>query len=410
MACESTLSGLLAGLTRVRDAKTARASSWDRTGRNADSWRFEPGETRVLAEVDGPGTITHIWMTQGGPPFLYREAVLKIYWDGERNPSVNVPLGDFFCLGHSLVNSFCSLPFTASTGQPYRFGAGCALNCYLQMPFRQHARIELSNEADHPHNQYFYVDYETYENPLDDDVAYLHAQWRRENPTPGWGPEIPVNSAEANVANVGRVAYANNYVVLEARGRGHYIGCNLSVTNFHGTWWGEGDDMIFVDGEKWPPSLHGTGSEDYFNQAWGMQDNAFLTNGSSVFEGRSVVGRGVWEGGNHNQFVGGYQTSYNFHLTNPVHFRKDIRVTLEHGHGNHTANDWSSTAYWYQLEPHTPLKLLSVEKRLPLLLTYDNPPARRVTGRQQTITPEMKKMKKQWAKAQAPKPEKRKKR
>ncbi|MCM8820979.1 MAG: DUF2961 domain-containing protein, partial [Candidatus Omnitrophica bacterium] len=273
------MAGILKELYRVKDTITKRISSYDVSGRNQDCWKIEPGETKTLAEIEGPGCITHIWMTQGGRSFLYREMALKIYWDGEKNPSINVPLGDFFCLGHSLVNSFCSLPFTASTSSPYQFGAGCALNCYLQMPFRKYAKIELVNEGKYVHIQYFYIDYELYKEKFGDDIAYLHAQWRRENPTPGWGPEVKVNTPEANVVNKGKVAYSNNYVILEAEGRGHYIGCNLSVANFHGTWWGEGDDMIWVDGYKWPPDLHGTGSEDYFNQAWGMQDNAFLFNG-----------------------------------------------------------------------------------------------------------------------------------
>jgi len=121
---------LLAGLTRVVRARSARQSSWDRSGRNADRWILEPGETRVLAEMDGPGCITHIWMTQRSG---YREVLLRMFWDGEESPSVLVPLGDFFCLGHNIVNSFCSLPFTASTRNNNRFNAGCALNCYLQM-------------------------------------------------------------------------------------------------------------------------------------------------------------------------------------------------------------------------------------------------------------------------------------
>ena len=382
--------GLFSNLVRVKDARTKRQSSWDVTGGNADAWRIEPGETKVLAELDGPGAITHIWMTQGGEPFLYREVVLRMFWDGEKNASVNVPLGDFFCLGHSLVNSFCSLPFSASTASAYRFGGGCALNCYLTMPFRRHARIEVTNEGPKPYSQYFYVDYELFDQPLDDDVAYFHALWHRENPTPGWGQHFNYLTGEPNIPNKEEVAYTNNYPILEAEGRGHYIGCNLSVTNFHGTWWGEGDDMIFVDGEKWPPSLHGTGSEDYFNQAWGMQENAFLFNGSSIFEGRTMIGRGLWEAGNYNRIVGGYQTSYNFHLLNPVHFRKSIRVTIEHGHGNYYSNDYSSTAYWYQLEPHKAFGLLPVEKRLPLLLVYNNPPARRTRKRKTIISPEMK--------------------
>ncbi len=350
--------GFLSNLAKLRDARTGRASSWDRSGRNRDNWQIPPDASVVLAEIDGPGCITHIWMTQSmritrmadhvvQDPDMYRKLVLKMYWDGEKNPSIHVPLGDFFCLGHSIASNFSSLPFSSSTAQHGKFGAGAALNCYLPMPFAKHARIELANEGEWAAAQYFYIDYETYDRPLDEDVAYLHAQWRRENPTDGWGHGIRVNTQEVDIPNLDG---NGNYVFLDAQGRGHYIGCNLSVTNLQNTWWGEGDDMIWIDGYKWPPDLHGTGSEDYFNQAWGMQKNAFLFNGSSLFE--------------HD--VPGYQVSYNFHLTNPVHFRKSILVTMEHGHANHLANDWASTAYWYQVEPHRPFDLPAVDERLPI--------------------------------------------
>ena len=376
------MGGLLDGLTRIRKAGTTRSSSWETNGRNRDCWGFEPGETRVLAEMDGPGCITHLWMTQ---PRGYREVVLKIYWDGEENPSVCAPLGDFFGLGHNIVNSYCSLPFTASTRANNRFNQGCALNCYLRMPFYKHARVELANEGAQTHRQYFYVDYETHDQPLPEDTALFHAQWRRENPCKGWGHEIRVNTPEANIANLGREAWRNNYLILDAKGEGHYIGCNLSVSNFQGTWWGEGDDMIWVDGYKWPPDLHGTGSEDYLNQAWGMQDNAFLFNGSSI----------------HEQNTNGYQTSYVFHLTNPVRFAKSLRATIEHGHGNHLANEMASTAYWYQIEPHAPFGILPVAQRLPVRRTGDgewlDDKERRTPKKRIRPNDEMRKMKKRWA-------------
>jgi hypothetical protein len=355
--------GLFADLTRARDARTARCSSWDQTGRNQDAWTIEAGQTVTLADLEGPGCITHIWMTQAcsrliadrlvQDPDYYRKVLLKMYWDDQQHPSVLVPLGDFFCLGHSIANSFASLPFTVSARPEaqYRFGGQAALNCYFPMPFRRRARIEVTNENDVPYRQYYYVDYELYREDLPADTVYFHAQWRRENPLAGWDPRVIVNSPEANVANL-QEGSRNNYLILEAEGRGHYVGCNLSVTNFQGTWWGEGDDMIFIDGEAWPPSLHGTGSEDYFNQAWGMQENAFPFNGSSIYEGRKP----------------GYQTSYRFHVVDPVRFSTSIRVTMEHGHGNHSANDWASTAYWYQTLPSKPFDILPVEQRLPIRL------------------------------------------
>lgn len=332
-------------IARIRDARTRRASSWDTSGRNRDYWRIEPGETRVLADLEGPGCITHIWMTQ---PRHYRECVLRFIWDEAPRPSIVVPLGDFFGLGHGLVNSYQSLWFSASTRWNHRFEAGCALNCYLPMPFRSRARVELVNESGETHGQYFYIDWERWDAFPDQDLGYLHAEFRRENPFGGWGGEIEVNTPEADVANRGRTAWRNNYVILDAKGRGQYVGCNLSVTNFQGTWWGEGDDMIWVDGYKWPPDLHGTGSEDYLGQAWGMQRNAFLRNGSSIFE----------------RDTDGYQTSYVFHVENPVRFRKEIRVTIEHGHANHLCNEMSSVAYWYADRPRGVTKIPSVTKRL----------------------------------------------
>jgi hypothetical protein len=320
----------------------------------------------------------------------YRECLLTITWDNAAAPSIVVPLGDFFCLGHSLVNSFQSLPFTASTAKERanQFDQGCALNCYLPMPFRERALVQLVNQSRDVHRQYFYVDYEQYDDPLPEDTGYLHAEFRRTNPFGGWGHEVLVNHPEANIVNKERTAWRNNYVILEARGHGHYIGCNLSVTNFQGTWWGEGDDMIWVDGYKWPPDLHGTGSEDYLNQAWGMQDNAFLRNGSSLFAANT----------------GGYQSSYVFHLENPVRFRKSIKVTIEHGHGNHLQNEMSSVAYWYSEAPAAVAAPPPVTKRLPVL--RDNTgkwlqdKRRQCPGKAIPLNAEMKRMKAQWAKKQ----------
>lgn len=373
--------GLLASLTRSKNARSLRASSWDVSGRNGDAWRIEAGETKVLADIKGAGCINHIWMTQGKG---YRDVLIRIFWDDEENPSVLCPLGDFFGLGHEIVNSYQSFLFSASTNGNNKFNTGCALNCYAQMPFRKSARIELVNEGTEAHGQYFYIDYELYDKPLDDDVIYFHAQFRRENPCNGWGHEVKVNTQEANIINAERLAWTNNYLILEAEGKGHYIGCNLSVSNFQRTWWGEGDDMIWVDGYKWPPDLHGTGSEDYLNQAWGMQDNAFMRNGSSIHESNTK----------------GYQTSYVHHLENPVRFQEEIKVTIEHGHGNHLSNETSSVAYWYQTEPHKPFGIVPAKQRKPVQQDDDGnwvsdesvqtPPA------ELEINDEMKKMKAQW--------------
>ena len=387
---------MLDDLTRIRDRKTLRFSTWDTTGRNADFWWIEPGETKVLAEIEGAGIITHIWMTQADH---YREVLLKFTWDDARSPSVVVPLGDFFGLGHGIVNSYESMLFTASTPRNNEFNTGCALNCYVPMPFLKGAKIELINQSKERHRQYFYIDAETCDPAEIEGRGYFHAEFRRTNPFGGWGHEISVNTPEADLANKGQIAWDHNYVICETKGKGHYIGCNLSVTNFQGTWWGEGDDMIWVDGYKWPPDVHGTGSEDYLNQAWGMQDNAFQRNGSSIFEGNTKTvtkkNRGWWQG------VGGYQTSYVHHIENPVRFNKEIKVTIEHGHGNHLANEMSSVGYWYAAKPTKVIAPPPVAKRMPVLQDSQGnwlmDKSNQCPGKTIPLNAEMKAKKKKWA-------------
>jgi len=381
-------------ITLIQNRKTGRVSSWATDGRNGDRWFIPAGESRVLADIKGPGRITHIWMTQGTH---YRESLIRITWDNAEQPSVLCPLGDFFGLGHGMVSSYQSLLFSASTRFPYKFNQGCALNCYVPMPFRERALIELVNESDKAHMQYFYVDYETDDN-LPERAGYFHTEFRRTNPFGGWGPEIATNkpgSQFSDIVNTERLAYENNYVILETKGRGHYLGCNLSVTNLRGDWWGEGDDMIWVDGYKWPPDLHGTGSEDYLNQAWGMQDNAFLRCGSSIFEGHTLKEFSLtpWS-------TGGYQTSYVHHLENPVRFQKEIKVTIEHGHGNHLANEMSSTAYWYAEKPTAAVEPPPVKQRLPILRDEDGnwliDPGNQCPGKLVPLNDEMREMKRKW--------------
>lgn len=345
---------MLNNIALIRNAKTGRASSWNQTGANGDCWKIPAQSSVVLADIAGPGCITHIWMTQIDG---YRECLLRITFDDAPGPSVLCPLGDFFCVGHGKPQTFQNYFFTASKCDDPRFLTGCALNCYLPMPFRRRAVVELINESEKPRNQFFYIDYETHDD-LPDNAAYLHAEFRRVNPFGGWGGDATLIET-GKAINKEEKAWRDNYVILDAKGRGHYIGCNLSVTNFFDppdgdNWWGEGDDMIWVDGYKWPPDLHGTGTEDYFNQAWGTQPSAFLRNGSSYFEpGRT-------------SFHGGLHTYYVFHVENPVHFRESIKVTIEHGHANSLRNDYCSVAYWYASEPTPVRDCPPLAKRLPI--------------------------------------------
>lgn len=377
------------GIAAIRSGiRTKRISSWDAAGKNTDRILMSPGESRTLAKIEGPGKITHIWMTHANDdPAVLRKMLIKIYWDGEEHPSVLVPMGDFFCLGHSIVNSFQNIFVSASTNRNNMFTGRVALNAYFPMPFRQSARIEVVNETDRDHIQYYYIDYELYDRPFADETGYFHACFRRENPTPGWGHEITVNTRPAR--SVSNLSDKDNYLVLEAEGEGHLIGYNLSVTNlqtrlmnpFERTWWGEGDDMIFIDGEPWPPSIHGTGSEDAFHQAFAMQPNAYLYHGSSIWE----------------KHTNGYQTSYVFYPVSPIRFTRSIRLSIEHGHANHLANDYSSVAYWYQKEPHRAFGIVNTRQRLPLVPSFSFPEGSRTDGRTIALNEEMKAAKQDWA-------------
>lgn len=346
---------MLEGLSRLREGQSRRLSSYDTTGGNWDAWRINGGETRELARITGPGCIRHIWATVSAEDEHYlRKALLRAYWDGEASPSVDTPLGDFFGVGHGVVNSYsCAvLNMSANRGQEKH----AAMNCYFPMPFSQEARIALVNESDKPINSvYFYLDYDLLPTAPDDHGRF-HAKWRRENPTDGWARVKPQQQPDwGEAGRLPNLTDRENYLFLEARGRGHFVGVNLSVHNLCGGWWGEGDDMFMVDGQKWPPDLHGTGSEDYFSHAWGMQPhNSFLYNGVSYHKPGTAF--------NYNERI----TVYRYHINEPVIFHKSLRVSIEHGHANSHSNDYSSVAYWYQTEPHYDFcAMLPVDRRLP---------------------------------------------
>jgi hypothetical protein len=317
--------GLLSSLGRTQDYVSKRVSSYDRTGGNKDSLTIKAGETAVLADLKGPGAIHHIWVTIAAEAFYGRKIVLRLYWDGEAAPSVEAPIGDFFGVGHGLDRNVDSIPIAVSS-------EGRARNCYWPMPFRRSARVTVTNEgtAEVP-AFYYYVDYRELKS-LPADAVYFHAQYHQETPCePG-----------------------RNYVILDAEGRGHYVGCNLSVLERAMGWWGEGDDMIYVDGESFP-SLQGTGSEDYFSDAWGMRESA-----------RPFYGCPLQE---EDFLAGAKATVYRFHIPDPIPFKTSIRATIEHGHANDRSDFYSSTAYWYQAEPHKPFPALPpVAARLPYAL------------------------------------------
>ena len=269
----ATLSGSagpLGDIARLRDVVSGRLSSWDRSGRNDDYWVIPPGGTITIADLPGPGTIMHLWLTQWSrhvlgvdwevpEPDLLRTLVLRITWDDQSTPAILVPLGDFFGLRNGIAATYASLPFTASANPntDLRQSGHLALNCYLPMPFGSRARIDLVNESDNWVGQYFQVDFELQRDPHPPEVGYLHAAWHRDRGSVGWGPDLTVNGPEAQTAV--NLDPSGNYTILQVEGDGQYVGCNLTVVHGRGdrrglrpgesSWWGEGDDMIVVDGE-----------------------------------------------------------------------------------------------------------------------------------------------------------------
>ncbi|HJP84316.1 MAG TPA: glycoside hydrolase family 172 protein, partial [Fimbriimonadaceae bacterium] len=215
--------GSLAQLPFLRDYESRRSSSYDRTGGNEDWVTVAPGSSTTLLSNDRPGCVKHIWLTVGNDDLYPRKCVIRMWWDGEEQPSVEVPLGDFFGIGHGLRRNFTSVPLQMSPED------GRGFNCWWPMPFNA-ARIEVQNECEGPINLYFYVDWEEFAEPVPGSVARFHAQWRRENPTEGWLKErlTPENYLEI-WRRKPNSSDADNYVILEAEGNGIYVGCNLNV-------------------------------------------------------------------------------------------------------------------------------------------------------------------------------------
>jgi len=345
------------GLTRLVAGRSKRSSSWDRTGGNDDCVRIDPGKTWVLADIDGPGMITHIYLTIIDPaPLDYRDGVLRMYWDGEETPSVEVPFGDFFCVPNCTVKPFESLMMVINSGGPHPVNNG--FNCYFPMPFSKGARIELVNQGPRIFGGglgrlWYHVDYEVYDEPsITESLGRFHAQWRRECPTTVWDAPKQERLAWPAV----NLSDEENYAILEAQGHGHLAGLFLQVNNLQGGWYGEGDDMIFIDGESWPPSIHGTGSEEIFGGgACPSEEYAGPYTGFLQVENR---GGDTFFGNN---------AMYRWYMQDPVRFMKSVRWSIEHGHANDFANDYASVAYWYQAEPHALFPTLPpVEKRHPL--------------------------------------------
>ena len=347
------LSGLLSDLTKPHDYVLKRSGSWDRSGGNADERKIAPSETLTVLEDSGPGVITHVWFTiASGENHHLKKLVLRMYWDDEATPSVEAPIGDFFGLGLGEYFTYQSLPLAVSSEK--------ALNSFFPMPFQKKARITVTNEGVRRVDACYYnIEYRVYAKPLPTDTLYFHAQYRQAAPNLGWTNQWQSNG-EPFVNEKPNLNGEGNYVWLEATGRGHYVGETMSVLQNQDGWWGEGDDMFFVDGDKLP-TIEGTGSEDYFMGAWDFGDKPF----SYELMGAPVKGEEV---------AGSHSSVYRFHLDSPIPFTKSIRATIEHGHANHRSDNYYSVAYWYQAEPHASFPALPpVNERIPRIYPVGGP-------------------------------------
>ena len=294
-----------------------------------------PGQTVVLLEETGPGCVTHVYCALAFPELTdYRDAILRCYWDGEPTPSVEVPLGDFFGIAHARVRLVRSALTAVNPG----FGSSNGLHAYFPMPFSTGARITLEHRGDRPLGGalpalWYHVDYETYERPLPDDALRFHAQWRQERPTTAVGkrPNVQLHGAK-NLDGL------ENYVALEAAGAGQMVGLLLEINNVAGGWYGEGDDMVFVDGDAWPPAIHGTGTEEIFGGG-ACPTSEF----AGPYHGFHLIESADWAG-----LVG----MYRWFVHDPIRFTRTLKWTVEHGHANNFANEYASVAFWYQTEPH----------------------------------------------------------
>ncbi len=248
-------SAILSNLTRPHDYVLKRISSWDRTGGNHDYRSIPPSGTLTLLNRRGPGEITHIWITiADNEPYYLKKIVLRMYWDGEPMPSVEAPIGDFFGLGLGSYVYYKSIPLQVVPDK--------ALNCFFPMPFERHARITVTNQGSKPVNAiYWNIDMRAYSHPLTAGTLYFHAEYRQAT------PNVAHPNQETNLDG------EYNYVWLRARGRGQFAGVTMSVIQTSDGWWGEGDDMFFVDRHD-RPSINGTGTEDNFLGAWDFGGHA----------------------------------------------------------------------------------------------------------------------------------------
>jgi hypothetical protein len=337
----------LGNLSRLSNAQTSSISAENFTGEKGKGgmategtnmraardlgrgWKISPsvriaaGETFTLANIEGPGAIQQIWMTPTGD---WRKSILRIYWDDQENPSVECPVGDFFCMGWGKYAQLSSLAVCVNPGS--------AFNCYWEMPFRKHCRMTMTNIADAPMTLYYQINYTLTNVPAD--AAYFHAQFRRVNPLP----------------------YKQVYTILDGvKGKGHYVGTYLAWGVHNNGWWGEGEIKFYLDGDKEFPTICGTGTEDYFCGSYNFENKEThqYQEFSTPYSGLHQVIRpdGLYQS---QQRFG----LYRWHIMDPIRFEKDLRVTIQALGWRQDRrylplqDDIASVAFWYQTLPTAP--------------------------------------------------------
>jgi hypothetical protein len=291
------------------------------------SIHIEPGEERVIADIEGMGAIQQIWMTPTG---AFRFSILRIFWDDQEHPSVECPLGDFFACGW---NKFAPVSSLAVCVNP-----GSGFNCYWEMPFRKCCKITVTNLHDERIALYYQINYTLTDVP--DDCAYFHAQFRRTNPLP----------------------YKSDYTILDGvQGQGHYVGTYMAWGVNNSGWWGEGEIKFFMDGDTEFPTICGTGTEDYFGGSYCFENPATkqYQEYSTAYAGLPQVIRpdGVYQSQMHFGM-------YRWHIPDPIRFQSDLRVTIQAlgwrsgGRYLPLQDDIASVAFWYQTLPTAPFPAL----------------------------------------------------
>lgn len=296
------------------------ASNLGPTRKGKPSIDFKAGQTVQLCDIEGPGTIRHIWMTTNKAPTNLRSLVIRAWWDDQDHPSIECPIGDFMGFAHGKVQAYDSAV--------HSLGENAGMNIWLPMPFTRRARITLTNEGKGNVPLFYQIDY-TIADRHPRDVGRLHCLFRRENPT----------------------TLKQDFEILPKRtNKGRYMGAVIGIRNLHpDQWWGEGEIKVYMDGDTEFPTLCGTGSEDYVGLSYGIQQTPYLYNGCSL---------------NQKNFI----SMYRWHLPDPIVWQKECRITIQQIAWKNglaeTQDDWSCSTFWYEPVPSAALDPLpTVEAR-----------------------------------------------